>query len=120
MRTKQPSWTGYNETVTELSEVAPRISAHHIVIQRKRRGLTQAQLAEAVGVSDRAVRAWESGDSSPRGDVRMRLAAYLGLDGGKPPRVRQDLRALERRLSSLEDAAAHLLKEIEAVKRLMP
>lgn len=49
------------ETVAELLERA-RIA-----------GLTQRQIAEALGVSDRQVRRWEAGDAD------MRVSAYQSL-----------------------------------------
>lgn len=47
---------------------------------RESRGLTQAQLADIVGVSDKAVSTWESGKREPRMGVVERLAAYFNVD----------------------------------------
>lgn len=43
---------------------------------RKREKLTQAELAELLGVNSRTVRSWESGDSHP-GKKMARIAAVL-------------------------------------------
>lgn len=46
---------------------------------RKLRGMSQAQLGEALGVAKRSVIRWEMGDSDPvLGDVR-RIASYFGV-----------------------------------------
>jgi DNA-binding transcriptional regulator YiaG len=42
---------------------------------RQRLGLTQAQAAEALGVSDRAIRAWERGDYEPGKPVARLMEA---------------------------------------------
>ena len=47
---------------------------------RESRGLTQAQLADIVGVSDKAVSTWESGKREPRMGVVERLSAYFNVD----------------------------------------
>lgn len=41
-------------------------------------GMNQAQLAEALGVGQEAVAAWESGKDVPRVDVLARLAQVCG------------------------------------------
>jgi transcriptional regulator with XRE-family HTH domain len=46
---------------------------------RKARGWTQAQLAAAVGTTEGAVRAWESGRRQPLLSLAKRLAAALGV-----------------------------------------
>lgn len=56
---------------------------------RERAGLTQRQLAEAVGVDRKTVGNWEAGLSSPRSSLG-RLEAVLGaygfvVDDGPPP-----------------------------------
>lgn len=47
---------------------------------RESRGLTQAQLGDAVGVSDKAVSTWESGTRMPRTNAVDKLAAFFGID----------------------------------------
>lgn len=43
-------------------------------------GMTQAQLAEAVGVTQQAVSSWEQGLSTPRDEMRLALAEVLHQD----------------------------------------
>ncbi len=45
---------------------------------RKSRGLTQKEVAEAVGVSDKAYSKWETGENEPDIDALCRLGAYYG------------------------------------------
>lgn len=44
---------------------------------RVKSGATQAQLAEALRVSQPAVSSWETGDSTPTIDVAKRIAEYF-------------------------------------------
>ena len=46
---------------------------------RKEKGLTQAALAERLGVSDRAVSKWETGRSLPDADNLLELSGILGI-----------------------------------------
>jgi len=50
-----------------------------VASQRKERGLTQAQLAETLGVTDRAVSKWENGKSLPDYSVLPSLCDALGI-----------------------------------------
>jgi len=75
-------------------------------------GLEQSQLAEAVGVASNTVWRWESGQSSPRGDVIERVATALGksvgwLYGDETPDadLATEARLLRERLEHLERAA---------------
>lgn len=60
---------------------------------REAAGLTQAELADKVGLTNRAVGAWESGRSKPRLDKLSKLADILGttpyylMNGDGPERV---------------------------------
>lgn len=48
-----------------MSEENPRQQESPLRQMRQRVGLTQAELARRIGVSDRAVRAWEKGEYPP-------------------------------------------------------
>ena len=50
-----------------------------IAYGRKEKGLTQANLAEQLGVSDRAVSKWETGRSLPDADNMLELSRILGI-----------------------------------------
>ncbi len=45
---------------------------------RKSRGLTQKEIADAIGVSDKAYSKWETGENEPDIDALCRLGAYYG------------------------------------------
>ena len=46
---------------------------------RKEKGLTQAQLAEKFGISNRAVSKWENGKSLPDASIMINLCNFLGI-----------------------------------------
>lgn len=47
---------------------------------RKQKGLTQEQLAEMLGVSDRSVSRWENGNNMPDLSILVELADYYEID----------------------------------------
>ncbi len=47
---------------------------------RKQKGLTQGQLAEMIGVSDRSVSRWENGKNMPDLSILVELADYYEID----------------------------------------
>jgi putative transcriptional regulator len=48
-----------------MAEDSPKQQESALKQMRQRVGLTQAELARRIGVSDRAVRAWEKGEYPP-------------------------------------------------------
>ncbi len=55
------------------------VIADNIVLLRKEKGLTQAQLAEKLNYSDKAVSKWERGESLPDVAVLKSIAEILGV-----------------------------------------
>lgn len=55
------------------------IIAEKLVAMRKSRRLTQAQLAEKLGYSDKAISRWERGDTLPDIDVLYELCRFYGI-----------------------------------------
>lgn len=49
----------------------------HLLRLRKAKGLSQKELGERIGVTDKAVSRWENGDSRPRSALLVKLAALL-------------------------------------------
>jgi len=47
--------------------------------KRKAKGMTQAQLAEKLGITDRAVSKWETGKSMPDVSLMLELCSLLGI-----------------------------------------
>jgi transcriptional regulator with XRE-family HTH domain len=81
------------------------------------------QLADRVGVSQEAVKAWETGARSPRAGTQVRLAQVLGvgfedLEVGGPADA-QDLRRLRESLGwTRAEAAERLGIDASALKRV--
>ena len=56
------------------------IIAQNIVSLRKKHDLTQAELAEKLNYSDKAVSRWEHGDTLPDINVLYQLCDFYGID----------------------------------------
>jgi repressor LexA len=86
--------------------------SHIIRRLRERHGLTQRELAAALGVSDKAVSTWEKGEKTPRRATLLRLAAVLDVPVGallENPTPRSSFGdTLERLLSSRNHTPASL------------
>ena len=62
---------------------------------RKEQGMTQAVLAERLGISDRAVSKWETGKSMPDSGVMLELSALLKINVNEL-RAEENLLAMRR------------------------
>lgn len=51
-----------------------------ISLRRKAKGLTQVQLAEQLGITDRAVSKWENGNSLPDASIMLELCNLLDIN----------------------------------------
>ena len=59
----------------------PRVTNDSLIARlRIERGLTQAQLAEIIGVHKNMVYGWETGKFKPRGENLLKLADALNCD----------------------------------------
>ena len=47
---------------------------------RKKKNLTQAQLAEILNVTDRAISKWETGKAMPDSNIMLELCYILGIN----------------------------------------
>ena len=47
---------------------------------RKKKNLTQAQLAEKLDITDRAISKWETGKAMPDSDIMLDLCYILGIN----------------------------------------
>ena len=61
-----------------MKDVKP-IIAENLAALRKSRGLTQAELAERLDYSDKAVSRWEHGDTLPDMNVLCDLCEFYGI-----------------------------------------
>ena len=73
-----PTIAPSHEAADGKSATSPGIAAN-IKALRKKFGLTQRELAEAVGVTENAVSKWETGYSVPRMGAIERIAAHYGV-----------------------------------------
>lgn len=55
---------------------------NYLCALRRKRGLTQRELADRLGVSDKAVSKWENGRSMPKSRIIVQLAALYGVSAG--------------------------------------
>lgn len=68
-------WAGYYN--------AGKIEAQGIAENRKAKGLSQAQLASAIGVLQKDISRWETGKVKPSDDTLAKIAAALGCEIGR-------------------------------------
>ena len=84
---------------------------------RKQEGLTQAQLAEKVGLSDNYVGIIERGEGHPGLDklgqiadaLKVRMGDFFAGDGAEPKTKDQTIKEIDRFLAKRNDKAAHFL-----------
>ncbi len=77
---------------------------------RSERGLTQEQLAEAMGVTNRSVSRWETGSNLPDIDILIELADYYGVE------VRELIDGQKRGESMDKSGKENLLKTADYVQ----
>jgi len=87
-----------------------QFSGARLALARERRGLTQRKLSELVGVSDRMVKSYESGEKQPSAETLKAIAQQLRF-----PLAFFDGPALER--LHLEDASFRALSKASASLR---
>ena len=88
---------------------------------RKEKGLTQAQLAERFGLSNKAVSKWETGKSLPDASIMIDLCDFLGITvnellSGERIRVEDYMEKAEETIASVvrisQEEKVATLKEI--------
>lgn len=50
---------------------------------RREKGLSQKELGDLLGVSNKAISKWENGESMPKTETMLKLAELLGIDGNE-------------------------------------
>lgn len=89
-----------------------------IAEKRKEQGLTQAQLAEALGITDRAVSKWETGRSLPDASVMLELCRLLKITVNDL--LNGEVVSMERYNETAERNLLEMVKQKEAAdKRLL-
>lgn len=91
---------------------------------RKEKNLTQAQLAEIMGVSDRAVSKWETGRSMPDTSLMLELCETLGINvnelltGERIPMENYQKEA-EENLVALQEKKEKAIKDFKKIEKAL-
>ena len=88
--------------------------------ERKKQGLTQAELAEKAGISTMTIRRYESGDRKPRLEEALKISDALSINGeaiamrdGKIIEERMERRRVTRSILRIWGNALYLLNRLE-------
>ena len=93
---------------------------------RKRRGLTQEQLAEQLGISVMTVRRWEWGQRTPRAEELQKLAEALGtttdylLNGEKSVMASVEVESAELAQATMKKSGNMLVYERNGERMELP
>jgi len=88
-----------------------------IAERRKLNAMTQMQLAEKMGVSDRAVSKWERGKSMPDSSIMLELCAVLGISVNDL--LCGEVVTMENYNVKLEQQMLEMVKEKEASDKML-
>ena len=89
-----------------------------IAEKRKENGLTQLQLAERLGITDRAVSKWENGKTMPDSSIMLELCKILGISVTEL--LSGEELAMNKYDENVEKTMLELVKQKEAAdKRLL-
>ncbi len=89
-----------------------------IAWKRKEQNLTQAQLAEKLGITDRAVSKWETGKSLPDASIMLEMCALLGITVNDL--LCGEVVSMENYNEQMENSLIEMIKQKErADKRLL-
>ena len=88
-----------------------------IALCRKAKGLTQAQLAEKLNLTDRAISKWETGKGMPDSSVMLALCEILGISVNEL--LRGEKIEMENYNKAAEEMLLQLKKETERQHRAM-
>ena len=85
---------------------------------RKRENLTQMQLAEKLGITDRAISKWETGKALPDSSIMLELCSLLGITVNDL--LSGEVISVENRNEELEKKLLEMVKQKEQTdKRLL-
>lgn len=62
---------------------------------RTKSGLSQAELAEKLGVTDKAVSKWENGSAKPKTETVRKLAAFFNISVDELLKIREEIRDVQ-------------------------
>ena len=105
------------------------MSPEILLKQRLRKGLTQEQVAKAIGVSQKSYSHYENGTRNPKIDKIIKLAKFLGIDLTFSTSTLSDQKSnneiniipesLEEQLKSTKSEIKFLKKDNEALKKII-
>ena len=76
---------------------------------RKEKGMTQANLADQLGITDRAISKWETGKSMPDSSIMLDLCNLLSINVNEL--LKGERIAMEEKNSASEELLLELKKE---------
>ena len=88
-----------------------------IAARRKEQGMTQAALAEKLGISDRAVSKWENGKSMPDTGIMLELCGFLKINVNELLSGEKIMAELYNKQA--EDNLLAMKRELESKNRLL-
>ena len=84
---------------------------------RKKENLTQAQLAEKLNITDRAVSKWENGKAMPDSSIMLDLCSFLNISVNEL--LRGEKINMENNNKQNEELLLSLAKELEQKIRML-
>lgn len=113
-------------TTTEMQQAEAHTLGKRIKVQRKRLGLSTAELARRAGVTRDTLAAWEAGTTTPRANRLMTLAGVLEASVGwllegrgncaPAPSTNSDTAALRQQVSQAQELAQTLAGMLETLQ----
>lgn len=101
-----------------------KIIAENLVLYRKLHGMTQAELAEAIGYSNKSVSKWERGEGTPDIFLLLLLSEIYGITVSelvgqteKCRETQEKMRAAEKDRKALERARKKALERARKQKK---
>lgn len=98
--------------------------AQNLAKYRKLNGLTQIELAECIGYSDKSVSKWERGEGAPDAYVLLRLARLYGIsvselmgETGESKETAALIRAMEKNEKAREKARKRVTERAARERR---
>lgn len=84
---------------------------------RKEKGMTQANMAEQLGITDRAISKWETGKSMPDSSIMLELCDLLSINVNEL--LKGERISMEKRDTASEELLLELKKENEEKTKLL-
>lgn len=100
------------------------IIAHNLALYRKLHGLTQSELAEAIGYSNKSVSKWERGEGMPDIFILILLSDIYGItvseligQSAKSKETNEKIKAFEKDRKAIEKSKKKALEKAKKQKK---